>query len=258
MTRICRPNLPEGRVTEVLVGEAFFKMLAGGFYSYGLKPLIVKGPALLPGGIRDHPDICLRHVATRSGQAGGTLLTFSNAIIPRYTLERGGFVIKSVPGPQSAAYPCDAALNAAIIGNIAVYSPGVMSPALKAELTKNGYRLLPVKQGYSACSTAVVDDYSAITSDSGIAKALLSEGIDVLLITPGYIALEGYDYGFIGGACGKLSKNTLVFTGKLDGHPDREKILNFLIKKQIFPIFLTDLPVFDAGGIVPLREESNK
>lgn len=252
MKRICRPNLPEGKVTEAAVGERYFKKLAGGFMSQGIKPLIIKGPPSLPDGIRDHPDVCLRHAGER------TLFFFSTAVVPAHTLQGCGFEAKAVAGPLSAAYPYDAELNAALIGKTAVHNFSVTSPDLKAKLLKNGYRLLSVKQGYAACNIAIVDDRSVITSDEGIAQALHAEGIDVLRITPGYIALEGYGYGFIGGACGKLSKDCLAFTGKLDSHPDSEKIMNFLSEKQVCPIFLSDLPVFDAGGIVPLCEESSK
>lgn len=37
----------------------------------------------------------------------------------------------------------------------------------------------------------------------------------MLLISSGDIKLEGYDYGFIGGASGKISDNTVVFSEML-------------------------------------------
>ena len=42
---------------------------------------------------------------------------------------------------------------------------------------------------------------------------------EVLLISSGDIKLEGYDYGLIGGASGKISDNTVVFFGNAEMHP---------------------------------------
>ena len=76
--------------------------------------------------------------------------------------------------------------------------------------------------------------------------------MDVLQIRPGHIALEGYDYGFIGGASFLLDSNTLAFTGHLDVHPDRDRILDFLRQHGVSAVFLTESPVFDIGGAVRL------
>ena len=77
----------------------------------------------------------------------------------------------------------------------------------------------------------------------------------MLEIAPGHIELEGFEYGFIGGAVFKLSKRELAFTGRLDAHPDYNNIIAFLDARGIAPIYLTDAPAFDVGSILPLIEK---
>jgi hypothetical protein len=59
-----------------------------------------------------------------------------------------------------------------------------------------------MRQG--CCPAAPVSEKAAIAADIYIARALEAIGIYCLLISAGGIALKGYIYGFIGGACDKL------------------------------------------------------
>ena len=90
--------------------------------------------------------------------------------------------------------------------------------------------MLEVQQGYTKCSICVVSENAIITSDIGIHCKAKESGIDSLLISPGYIDLPGYKYGFIGGASFKISDNVIAFTGSLDSHPDKDNIEHFLCK----------------------------
>ena len=125
------------------------------------------------------------------------------------------------------------------------------SPEALANLPA-GLETVNIAQGYAKCSVCVVDGRSVITADRGIAKAALSAGLDVLTVTPGYIELEGFDCGFIGGASFKLAPDVMAFTGTLDGHPDRDAIISFLAVRGIKPLFLTGRPAFDIGSALPL------
>ena len=83
-------------------------------------------------------------------------------------------------------------------------------------------------------------------------KKLENLGFDALLIEPGYIELLGYDYGFIGGTCGNLSKDNILLTGQFNHHPDEEKILNFLKKYRKRPIWLSNKKIVDVGTVIGL------
>lgn len=151
--------------------------------------------------------------------------------------------------PQSAVYPGDAGLCICRTGRRTIYNPKTADRQALAYLDDER---IAVNQGYTRCSVCVVSDEAIITADNGISTAASKNGLDVMKITPGHILLEGYDYGFIGGATFPLNENTLAFTGTLDHHPDRTEILAFLQKHGKKPVFLTHNPIFDIGGAVAL------
>ena len=114
----------------------------------------------------------------------------------------------------------------------------------------------PVRQGYAKCSMLVVDERSIITQDAGIARAARGIGLNVLEIMPGYVALDGFEYGFLGGAGFKPAAGIIAFTGTLDAHPDRLRILTFLAARGVSAVYLTGLPVFDIGSAIPITEQN--
>ena len=159
----------------------------------------------------------------------------------------GYVVIQS--SAQGQKYPEDAGLCVCSTGKYDIYNPKTVDPIIKHIL-----RGVPVhvSQGYTKCSACVVRENAIITSDSAIASKASYAGLDVLKISPGHIVLEGYKYGFIGGASFMLNDKTIAFTGLLDLHPDKSSILRFIEKYGITPMFLTQEPIFDIGGAVPL------
>lgn len=150
---------------------------------------------------------------------------------------------------QHPAYPGDAALCVCHTGKYLIYNPKTADPAIPEHVHS-----IPIKvnQGYTMCSVCVVADEAIITSDSAISSRALQAGMDVLMISPGSVELDGFDYGFIGGATFLLSKTKLAFTGTLSAHPDQSRILAFLEKHQVKPVFLTNDPIFDIGGAVTI------
>ena len=56
-----------------------------------------------------------------------------------------------------------------------------------------GMILVDVHQGYTKCSTVIVDETSIITYDEGIIKACSKyPDISVLRVAPGFVRLDGY------------------------------------------------------------------
>ena len=53
----------------------------------------------------------------------------------------------------------------------------------------------------------------------------------------------------------KLQKNVLAFTGTLEQHPDKKAILSFLVERNVDPVYITDYPAFDIGGVLPIMEK---
>jgi hypothetical protein len=109
--------------------------------------------------------------------------------------------------------------------------------------------MVDVRQGYAKCSIVIVDEDSIITYDKGIERACSAAGMDVLLIRPGYIRLDGYDTGFIGGTSGRIG-DTIFFYGDPDTHPDGDAIRKFILSKGLKISSLKEGELTDIGSII--------
>ena len=147
----------------------------------------------------------------------------------------------------SKKYPSDIILNALNAGSYFVHNLKYSDKNL-LKFFENKVRI-NVKQGYTKCSTAVVSEKAAITSDKGIGYALRALSFDVLLLPPGDILLPGMNYGFIGGTCGLTSDNRMIFYGNLTNYAYGKEVLEFLNKYNITPIYLGDGKLIDRGSI---------
>lgn len=157
--------------------------------------------------------------------------------------------VKSGLTRLSPAYPRDIAYNIAAAGNFAFHKTNVTDPVIVDYLKGKDVTLIDVKQGYTKCSTLIVDDRSIITADLSIHNAALKNDFDSLIISPGHINLPGYKYGFIGGAAGKFD-NMVLITGSIDHHPDRDRIYSFIEAKGLSVMLLSDEPACDSGSIL--------
>ena len=149
-------------------------------------------------------------------------------------------------------YPDDAAYNIAIVSKHTFLNKKNIDTILFNNLTN---KLIDIKQGYSKCSICVVDENSIITEDEGITAAAIANNIDVLKISKGQVRLNGFEYGFIGGCSGKLTKNILAFAGDITKHTDYIKIRDFCLKKGVKIISLGKNVLTDIGSILPIYEK---
>jgi len=146
-------------------------------------------------------------------------------------------------------YPADIVYNIAYTGIFAIHNLRHTDPALLDYLESVNAVKIDVKQGYSKCSTLIVNERSVITADVSIHSAARAAGLDSLLISPGNIDLPGYKYGFIGGAAARFAEMVL-FTGSIDGHPDRNKIHEFIESRGLNVRILSKQQVLDIGSLL--------
>lgn len=144
-------------------------------------------------------------------------------------------------------YPQDIILNSLIMGDIFIHKIKSTDPALLRMVKDKKH--INVSQGYTKCSTAVLNDNGAITSDLGIANALRAAEIDVLIVPPGDIELPGLNYGFIGGTCGLVDNLTIAFFGELEHYTYGSQVLSFLKKHNIQPVYLKKGKLTDRGTL---------
>lgn len=150
-------------------------------------------------------------------------------------------------------YPENILLNFLFLNNTLYGKLSAIDKNLIDFCEENSIKTVNINQGYARCSTLVLNEKALITSDLSIEKALKKDGVEVLLISSGNIILDGYDYGFIGGASGKIDENTVVFLGNITNHPNYRRIENFCENHNIsIKIICKDMPLTDIGGIVKI------
>lgn len=145
-------------------------------------------------------------------------------------------------------YPSDCVYNCLTVGNYFFHRLDVTDPVVLEVAKKDGFTLVPVNQGYSACSTLVLADDAVITADCGMEKEFLKLGIEVLKISSGEILLKNYPYGFIGGCGGRAFGDEILFFGAAS-----KEIQCFIQKHGKTPVFF-DIPLEDYGGLIFLED----
>lgn len=146
-------------------------------------------------------------------------------------------------------YPMDVKYNAACTGKFFLHNLKYTAPELLEKARNRGFTMVNVKQGYSKCSTVIVDENSIITYDRGITQAARDAGISVLLVSPEGVILPGYDRGFIGGASGRVGKE-IIFNGDLSKHEDYRQIKKFIEERNLKCRFFKGYALTDIGSIL--------
>jgi hypothetical protein len=182
--------------------------------------------------ISNHPDIFLFST--------GEKLIVDASIYDELKEKLGKCVIKGNSQVQNK-YPNNIQYNVARVGKYLIHNKKYTD---KLIIENSNRKWIDVNQGYSKCNTLIVDDNSIITSDKGIYKEVIANGLDALLISQGYIFLKGLEYGFIGGASVRL-KDEIIFYGDISNHPDFKVIKIFIESKNLkikyFKFLLEDI-----------------
>ena len=160
------------------------------------------------------------------------------------------FTIEDCMKTAGEKYPENVRLNCLYLNGCLYGKLSAADTAVLDYCKNNGIKTVNVNQGYARCSTLIVAQNAAITADKSIEKALKSNGAEALLISEGNIRLEGFDYGFIGGAS-FTDENTVYFFGNVKKHPDYEKIKVFCDRyNSNIEILCENEPLTDIGGAV--------
>lgn len=197
-----------------------------------------------------HPDIVMHPINH------DTLIVAPN-VFDYYDEKLKGMGIKLIKGTTNLnrEYPLDIAYNIGRVDNYAFHKIEYTDQVVKSHFKNEKIEMIDIKQGYSKCSMAIINNSSIITSDNGIYAKLVSLGIDALLIDSGHIILEKQKYGFIGGTIGNLSQDILIFSGNIDDHPNKIEIENFIKQKEVEIIYLSKEKIIDVGTIICLNSK---
>lgn len=196
--------------------------------SRGCSLELIHSEGIVDKGISDHPDIFLCKMGISEDS-------------PVFTAREEDLGMD---------YPEDVAFNAACTGKYFIHNLKLTAPDLLQEAKNRNMKLIDVRQGYTKCSIVVVDETSIITYDEGIAKACSPfDDLDVLLVSPGFVRLDGFDTGFIGGASGRIG-DEVIFNGDLSGHPDFARIVEFIESRGLKCKWFEEYPLTDIGSIL--------
>lgn len=159
-------------------------------------------------------------------------------------------IIKSEKSLDSK-YPKDISLNGANFKNLFIHNLKYTDKNLLDYYSKNNYKLINVKQGYTKCNLLIGKNV-LITSDRDIYNKV-RDFEKILLIDHKQINLPGFNYGFIGGTSGLVNEK-ILFTGSLKNHSSCEDILEFLDKNNEDYVFLSEDDIIDYGSILYFKK----
>jgi len=238
-----KPGLPRGRVTQALIGAKYASYIQS-LEALGIRAVRVPPNPDIDGKIACHADMSLFH--------GGSDVLFITDSSPlansqsMYIYSNNMHIIEKC----SSKYPNDVKTNACIIGNKIFCSKTGTSKAILEYAESLGYKLIFVKQGYVKCSMCVLDEKHIVTDDRSIETAAEKNGLEVLRYDGDEIRLNGFDRGFIGGTCGKISYSEIVFTGRFKN----DAVERYAESIGIKVLYLSNDAPYDVGSIIPIKE----
>ncbi len=216
----------------------------------GLKTVSLDINSSLPPEIAHHTDLSFFDCED------GNIFIANEAASIKNILTDSGYNVRIISERLGTSYFDCVRLNCVAIGNKLICNPKTVSKDILNCYKAENAKIIAVKQGYTRCSVVPVTENALITDDESIYNACINNDIEALLISKGSVALPGYDYGFIGGTAGKLSKNIILFNGNLMRHADAAKIYEFLAAHSVYPISLCDTPLTDIGGIFTIKRRN--
>ncbi|HAN20954.1 MAG: hypothetical protein A2Y15_03070 [Clostridiales bacterium GWF2_36_10] len=242
--KYCKPNLPHGKVKQILVSSILSDEILQELVLLGIEPIkLGKAPRII-SELAYHPDILTLNYAP------GKWLVENNC---SYSPANVNIMLTEVKYHLGNKYPADCIFNSFVIGKN-LYC-GVVNSGLYENVNElNTFTEIQFKQGYAKCSIIVLNDHSFITSDKSIEKKLLELQYDCLLVSNECIKLNGYNNGFIGGCAGKISEDLLAFTGNIKAHVNYNNIKDFCKNHNIEIVSLSNELFYDYGGLLPISE----
>lgn len=243
------PNLPNSKVSLAVVDGRIPKDIEDFLFKKEIELIKTEKISCLYSAISYHPDIIMCHIGNNNIVVAKNI---PNNIV--YNLEKHGFNVIEGKNEVKGKYPLDVFYNVCIDKELVICNEKCVDEVLLDSLISLNKKVINVKQGYSKCSTLIVNSGIFVTSDLGIHNILIRENKKSLLISPGYIDLFDMNYGFIGGASGKVSDTEVAFYGNLFSHIEGDKINDYLIKNNQKSVCLGENKLIDLGTLIPVKE----
>lgn len=188
--------------------------------------------------IADHPDLSVFVIDRKNIIVDKNVFSYYKDNLPGINVLSGDSV--------EINYPKDALYNVVKFKSYFIHND-FTEKNIDKTLKKFGYEFLKVKQGYTRCSSIVLNE-SIITADYGIYKSL-KDKINIKLIDTEKIELDGFDQGFLGGTCGMLDRKNLIFNGDIKNLKSYD-IIYRQSKKENIRIIYPSCKLLDTGSLI--------
>ena len=245
MEFIENPNLPERKAGYVFISCDAPADILKSLENMDIKPILVKRAKNITTPVCSHADILIHHLGGKYFVCEPTIYDYI-----KESLNNTGAVLTRGLKAVCDTYPGDCLYNSARIGNFLFANLKITDKTILDYADDIYAKKININQGYAKCNICVVNKNAIITSDEKICKTAVKNGFDVLKIQSGGIEIKKYNYGFIGGATGLLSKDIMAFCGNLKFHPDALQIRQFLRNYNIYPENLSNTNLTDVGSII--------
>lgn len=238
------PNLPHDNA-KIVVMSTNNKVLVNRVEELGIKVLPSENLSKLLIFEQYHTDLQLLHYNK------DTVFVLNECTSLKENLKKYFSNVIEISKNIDKNYPNNVMLNCVVLNDKLICNTKTIADEVLQMAIQDNLKIINVNQGYTKCSTCIVNENAIITSDKSIYKSCRNE-MDVLLIRQGYIKLSGTDYGFIGGSSFKYNRNTLVFSGNIKLHPDYKSIKSFAENHNAELLSLTENTMIDIGSIIPI------
>ena len=242
------PYLPENDVQLCVAGNGI-KPFEDELLKLGINTIITVENQRISPNIANHADLVMNY------SGSGNLFADNSQKNLITELNMLGFDCKIIDETVSGEYPKDCLLNCIFSDEYLICNSDCTSKNVLNFAKENNKTVLNVKQGYVKCSICPVEKNAVITDDESIYKVLTKNKFDVLLIKKGNVVLKGYDYGFFGGCCGKISEKNIAFLGDIKKHSCYDNIKAFTKNYGIELISLGNKELVDIGSLIPIAEK---
>ncbi len=244
------PNLPKSKVkcviTDCNAPKSLFDYFDNNKIEY-IKSTYVENTIK---AVSTHPDMQICHI-------GGKNFVCEPTVYDYYVQNLKKFNLNIIKGERKimSTYPNDISYNVVITGKFFMHNLKYTDSKIRALIEDTDISIYNVKQGYTKCATCIIDNNAVITSDEGIYKVCTDNSIDCLMINKNNIKLGDITDGFIGGCCGFIDSNTLLFCGDILKHKSYNEIVQFLSKYDVEIVCSSKEMLTDVGSIIPVIQE---
>lgn len=196
--------------------------------------------------IKDHVDLQIHKLSNNTYVCPPSLYEYYRNKLKKY----GSDLLIGVSEPKEN-YPNDCPYNVVATNTYYISKKNIVDKAIKDFYDSKGLLEIHVKQGYIKCMSIEIKGH-IITCDMGIYKVLKDNNKSVFYISSDGISLDGFNGGFLGGSCGIIDEDMILFTGDIRRLKDYQKLEKILNKLGLKPIYPQGEDIVDLGSIIPI------